>query len=434
MPEILHPILELSVLLPGAVLAYLPMSQYIRIRSGKLIPTATIFLLLLIITGGYTCYFFKLKTLWMFLPLTIIAGIFYLCSLKTSVWKSFCVFLAICAVFSQLGNFAKAVQNMLYPGNTYLWLSPKAALSFILLCWAFVLIAWYPATHAAKNLVEDEAFAQTWYFFWTLPLFFIGINVFMTPIYPDMWQKGRVTQVYLTVSVILFLLLLLFYAMFYLMATSLNKTHHLQQENFFLSMQQTQYNNLRTAIQETREARHDMRHHFQAMQGLINRQDFDALEKYLSNAQENLPNMALNLCENAAVDSIISHYVLQCKKNEIPCSLELHLPQTLPVKEIDLCLVLSNLFENALEASLLTKPEKRHIHLRASLYSIHMVLLSLENTYTGNIEEENGIFHSSKHTGDGIGTQSVRRIAEKNGGYCHFTYENGIFRADIMLR
>ena len=40
---------------------------------------------------------------------------------------------------------------------------------------------------------------------------------------------------------------------------------------------------------------------------------------------------------------------------------------------------------------------------------------------------------SSKRNGNGIGTQSVRRIAEKDGGYCRFSHENGIFTADVML-
>ena len=46
----------------------------------------------------------------------------------------------------------------------------------------------------------------------------------------------------------------------------------------------------------------------------------------------------------------------------------------------------------------------------------------------------NGTFESSKHSGEGIGTQSVRRIAEKGGGYCRFKQKDGIFTADVMLR
>lgn len=56
-----------------------------------------------------------------------------------------------------------------------------------------VLVLWYPATHAARRLLEDDAFIQTWYVFWILPLLFIGLH-------------------------------LLFVVLFYLMAFSLNRS------------------------------------------------------------------------------------------------------------------------------------------------------------------------------------------------------------------
>ena len=54
--------------------------------------------------------------------------------------------------------------------------------------------------------------------------------------------------------------------------------------------------------------------------------------------------------------------------------------------------------------------------------------------FDGNIKEKDHLFHSTKRTGLGVGTQSVRRTAEKNDGSCDFTYENGVFTAKIMLR
>ncbi len=72
--------------------------------------------------------------------------------------------------------------------------------------------------------------------------------------------------------------------------------------------------------------------------------------------------------------------------------------------------------------------------MQAHLHSNNVILLTVENTYDGTINEKDGIFQSSKHFGIGIGTQSIRHIAEKNGGYCRFTYNNGVFCANIMLR
>jgi len=48
--------------------------------------------------------------------------------------------------------------------------------------------------------------------------------------------------------------------------------------------------------------------------------------------------------------------------------------------------------------------------------------------------EKNGVFQSTKHKGNGIGIQSVRRIAEKANGACTFSYQNGVFSAKVMMR
>ena len=99
-----------------------------------------------------------------------------------------------------------------------------------------------------------------------------------------------------------------------------------------------------------------------------------------------------------------------------------------------MCLVLSNLLENALEASLRTVPVRRWMKVNAYVHAERLLLMQVENACDGEIKETNGVFRSSKRKGNGIGIQSVRHIAEKNGGASTFAYQNGVFCAKIMLR
>ncbi len=434
MKEFLCPTLELMILLPGMLLACLPMKQHLRMSPARLAAVIIPFIVSISFAGGSLCFFLSVKTVWMFFPLAALAGVIYIQLMRVTRWKSVSVFLAVCGVFSCLGSVARASDLILAPGNTAPCLSPGAALLYNLLCWIFVGIFWYPATHAARELLENDAFARTWYVFWLLPLLFVGLNLYMVPLYPEIMYQGRMMQIYIVVSFALLFLLLLFYIMFYLIAESLNRNSRLRQENQFLSIQQARYDSLRTAIAETREARHDMRHHFNALQNLAGKKEWNSLEKYLADAQAGLPDADLNLCDNAAVDSVVSHYGLLCRKQDIPFSFELDLPRELPVSEIDLCLVLSNLLENALEASLRTDPARRQIKAQAYLHSGHMVLLTVENAFDGELKEKDGVYQSSKRRGEGIGIQSVRRIADKNGGYSRFSHEDGVFFANVMLR
>ena len=267
-----------------------------------------------------------------------------------------------------------------------------------------------------------------------LPLVFILLNLFITPRYQITLRTGRVLQVYIVMSIALLFLMFMFNAIFLLMANSLNRNARLQQENQFLSMQQQRYESLKTAIDEARQARHDMRHQLNQISALAEAGDLDNLKAYLAKTVSRIPDLDMNFCENRAADSVVGHYCALAKREGVPFCAKLDLPQVLPVDEIDLCLVLSNLLENAFEASLRTAPARRKIKVTAYVHAAPLVLIETENAFDGEINENSGVFRSSKRKGNGIGIQSVRHIAEKSGGASTVTYQDGLFCAKVMLR
>lgn len=240
-------------------------------------------------------------------------------------------------------------------------------------------------------------------------------------------------QVYIVMSIALLFLLFMFNAIFLLMATSLNRNARLQQENQLLSMQQQRYESLKAAIEEARQARHDMRHQLNQISALAEAGDLDNLKAYLAKTVSRIPDLDMNFCENRAADSVVGHYCALAKREGVPFCAKLDLPQVLPVDEMDLCLVLSNLLENAFEASLRTAPARRKIEITAYVHAERLLLVEVENAFDGAVHEKSGVFRSSKRRENGIGIQSVRHIAEKTGGASTFTYQNGIFSAKVML-
>lgn len=434
MTEMLRPMLELAVLIPGTLLAYLPMKEHLKIKMGALTAIWLSTLLMLCIVGGLFCYSFEIKTISLILPAFMLMSVAYCATLRTSILKSANIALAVCGVYACLASITRAIDSIVYPKNIEPWFGLTGGIVFNTFCWIFVMLAFYPASHAVCDLIDDENIAHTWYVFWILPAVFIAINIFIIPWNPNILHTGRIMQGYIVICCTMLGLLLLFYALFYIMAKSLNNNHKLTQENTILYMQQEQYNTLNKAIEETRHARHDMRHHLSILNSFVKRKDWADLENYLSKMSKSIPSSELKLCENNAIDGVAGHYYHRYKDLEIPCVFKLELPKELSVSEIDICLVLSNLLENALEASMRTAPDKRRITVFARMHSDNVVLIKVENFYNGVVKEKNGIFESSKHSGEGIGTQSVRRIAEKDGGYCRFTHKDSIFTADVMLR
>ena len=437
MKDILRPILELTVVFPGLLLAYFPVRSYLKGSPKRLAAWAVPLLLGLCLGGGLLCYRFGCPTALPLLLITLAAILLYLKTLRISLWKSGTIALTVCAVFACLNSLSRAIgtaitlRQQLPPEGP--WFCFAACIFYNAVCWLITAAAYYPATHAVRTMVEDDHFAQTWYVFWVLPVVFILLNLFMIPRYPTTLQTGRVLQVYIGMSIALLFLMLFFNAIFLLMAISINRNVRLQQENQFLSMQQQRYENLKAAIEETRQARHDLRHQLCQLSALAEEGDLEKIKTYLASAVSRIPSLEMHFCENQAADSVVGYYCALAKRENIPYSVQIDLPERLPVDEVELCLVLSNLLENALEASLRTAPARRKIKLTAYLHGGSLALIQVENTYDGVIREKDGVFQSSKRKGDGVGLQSVRHIAEKSGGVSTVTYQDGLFCVKVML-
>ncbi len=438
MTEMLRPILEMLVVIPGMLIAYVPVQSYLKQRPRELILWLAPLTVCLPVLGGLLSYALHISTGLVILAVIVIFMLVYTKTLSISVWKSGNVFLAIVVVFVCVNSLARAINAIMTKEmnltENELWFCVGAGILYNILCWACVFLVWYPAAHEARDLIEDDNLPITWKIFGVLPMVFIGINLFIIPKRRGILYMGRIMQGYIVVCFALFILLGLFYAMFLIIANNLNKNARLQQENQFLAMQQSRYDNLKSAIEETRQARHDLRHHFAHLSGMAQDGDLEKMKRYLSEAQNNIPNLDMRFSENRTVDSVIGHYCTLAHRNEIPFLPKIDLPADIPIGNMDMCLVLSNLLENALEASLRAVQRKPQIVIEIYMHSERLVLIQVQNTFDGEIKEKDGILRSSKRKGNGIGIQSVRRIAEKNSGDAVFTYDDGLFTARVMLR
>ena len=224
MTDILRPVLELSVIIPGILLAYLPVKNYLRQTPLKLTAWLLPLLLGICILGGAVCCVLQIPTRWFLFPLLPVIMLIYHKTLKISVWKSVSIFLAVFAVFTCVKSLSRAVNALmtadLYITENELWLHTGAGIFYNVICLLFVLTAWYPACHCVQTMVTDENFAQTWYVFWILPVIFIGVNLFMIPKHRSTLYTGRVLQCYIVFSLVLLIILLLFYVLFLMMQSA----------------------------------------------------------------------------------------------------------------------------------------------------------------------------------------------------------------------
>ena len=205
----------------------------------------------------------------------------------------------------------------------------------------------------------------------------------------------------------------------------------LQQKNYALAMQSLQYENLQERIAEARQAKHDVRHHIALLQDCLRRKDYDAMQAYLDRYQETLPDARqLQFCGNAAVNAVLSYFAQQAAAQQVEFSVKAQLPEYTGVADPDLAVLFGNLLENALAACMQEASPRIVVRITADA---HTLCAAVDNTFTGAVRHTTGGFLSTKHAGLGLGTASVRSIAEKYHGVCRLEPRDGMFCASVLL-
>ena len=137
-------------------------------------------------------------------------------------------------------------------------------------------------------------------------------------------------------------------------------------------------------------------------------------------------------CNNSTVDAILNHYILLAKDNGIEVHLNVALPEELKIRDTDLCIVIGNLLENAIEAS--EKEENKRIKLRINRSNEYICML-VSNLYNGEIKKGHSGYYSRKREfkDTGIGLSSVSAVVEKYDGRMEIDHTNGEFNVFIMM-
>ncbi|QBE97331.1 hypothetical protein PMF13cell1_02887 [Blautia producta] len=402
--DILRPMLELSVVVPAAVLCFLPMKGHLRGMGKKAALFGIPALLLWAAAGGAVCFYNRWDGNICLFPSLIGFALIFRHMVALPAWKSVSVLLAVCGVLSSITNLAIIADALFAPGNTAPWFTLKGGAVYILLAWILLGVLWYPATHCARWLLNEMEMPGTWYVFWIVPAVFIGVN-----------------------------LMLLFYLMFYLMARGLGKTMRLHRENEFLQMQASQYRILQKNMEDTRRARHDLRQHFMALQGCIESGSLEAVADYVQSYGEKLPpDTVRTYCKNYAVNALLRYYGEKAMQDEIDMEVSVRMEEHTVIPEPEFCVLLGNLLENALDACAVSNgPHFVRVNIRQTGSS--MLSLTVDNTSAQPPVWEKGKLRSSRRDDFGMGTESARIIAERYNGDVRFEWKDNIFYASVML-
>ncbi len=196
----------------------------------------------------------------------------------------------------------------------------------------------------------------------------------------------------------------------------------------------THYREVDNMYRKMRGWRHDYRSHIQAMKAYAAAGDLEAISRYLDRLDEDLTTVDTVIkTGNAMTDAILNSKISLAKSRGIPVQADAHIPVKLRISEIDLCVILGNLFDNAIEASMALPEEKRLIRVYMDMKGTQLYIHFTNFTASKKQQKQNGRFASTKGAGHGFGLLRIDRIIEANGGYLSRNSEDGAFTTEILL-
>jgi len=197
---------------------------------------------------------------------------------------------------------------------------------------------------------------------------------------------------------------------------------------------ETHYDEVSNMYRQIRGWRHDYRNHIQTMKAYAANGDLEAISNYLNMLDTDLATVDTVIkTGNKMTDAIINSKISLAKSKNIPVKADAHIPVALTISELDLCVIIGNLFDNAIEASLALPEDKRMIRVYMDMKNTQLYMSFTNFTASKKLRKTGGIFKTTKGSGHGFGLIRIDDIVERCGGYLSRNSEDGAFTTEILL-
>ena len=162
--------------------------------------------------------------------------------------------------------------------------------------------------------------------------------------------------------------------------------------------------------------------------------DLDAIRKYLDLLDQDLTTVDTVIkTGNPMTDAILNSKISLARAKGIRVTADAHIPVKLKSSEIDLCCILGNLFDNAIEASMKLPPEQRMIRVYMDMKNTQLYISFTNFTAGRKLQKVGSRFRSTKGEGHGFGLVRIDAIVERLEGYLSRNSEDGAFTTEILL-
>ena len=197
------------------------------------------------------------------------------------------------------------------------------------------------------------------------------------------------------------------------------------------------YSALEEKLRETARSRHESAHRLAVLDALVQQEDLAGLRRCIESWKQEAEKSQLRFCEQIAVNAILQDAAGRAEKLGIAFHAAVTVPKDLPIPDEDLCTLLMNLLDNALEGASRT-PEGREKAIWFQMKAAGSFLPVLcENTFDGKVMTDG---HGKPQTTKpdpavhGFGIEQMRAVAEKYGSILDISWTEERFTVQTALQ
>ena len=186
---------------------------------------------------------------------------------------------------------------------------------------------------------------------------------------------------------------------------------------------------------QTRGWRHDYRNHIQTMKAYLAMGQYEELAGYLDQLDMDLNQVdTVVKTGNVMMDAVLNSKISVARAKQIAVEAKATVPQQLSIAEVDLCVILGNLLDNAIEACMqIAQESQRFIRIYIDVMQGQLYLYVI-NATEGKLRRRAGSYLSTKSAREhGYGLMRMDRVVEKYHGYLDRQDEEGVFATEVLL-
>jgi signal transduction histidine kinase len=391
------------------------------INSFAIMTVASGIINISLILNGYFELNDKIKIFQSFFYLPLIILLF-----KEMLFQRIFAFFMLMTVISFLRLLGIALANLFIPYGENITFLMLIIITFVLYCIYIILVLKFGRKLFKKVFAYGHAKE------WILYLLSAAVSWFILEYLPPLFQSNLIMALAVMFFVMWSFIILLF---------AIINTHERMKQKYeanfardVIATGRDHYHKMNEQYDALRIMKHDYKFHLNTALDMLQSGDLEKSKEYLSGLHEQIENKELpNFCGNVVVNSLVSDYARKCKELNIEFNVTILIPPGFSVPNYEMCIVLGNLLENAVEACRKLE-NNRQIKLVLKPNGEQLILM-VRNTFNGELVLDGEKFVSTKKDDSGgIGLESVMAVVDRFGEMFNINYDNEYFSVFVLWK